>query len=165
MHDPLWSDQAVGAAPLLNLVTCSFATALVLLWAAGRIGLDSNWERARVVLQIAVITLMVFMELRQLFSGSLLQEVGVSVPEQIGRSVLAITLAVGFLVHGMMSFRIEWRIGSLVLMLIAIAKVFLFDAAGLDGLARILSFAALGFSLIGVGWLYSRLLPGSDRMA
>jgi uncharacterized membrane protein len=47
----------------------------------------------------------------------------------------------------------------LVLMLGAVGKVFLFDAAGLDGLLRIASFAALGFSLIGVGWLYSRYLP------
>lgn len=44
-------------------------------------------------------------------------------------------------------------------MLCAVTKVFLFDADGLDGLARVASFAALGFSLIGVGWLYSRLLP------
>ena len=35
-------------------------------------------------------------------------------------------------------------------------------AAGLDGLARIASFAALGFSLIGIGWLYSRYLPQDD---
>ena len=44
-------------------------------------------------------------------------------------------------------------------MLGAVAKVFLFDASGLDGLLRIASFAALGFSLIGIGWLYSRYLP------
>jgi uncharacterized membrane protein len=51
-----------------------------------------------------------------------------------------------------------WRITSLVLMLGAIGKVFVFDASGLDGLARIGSFVALGFSLIGIGWLYSRHL-------
>jgi len=52
-----------------------------------------------------------------------------------------------------------WGVVSLVVMLAAVGKVFLFDAAGLDGLLRIASFAALGFSLIGVGWLYSRYLP------
>ena len=40
-----------------------------------------------------------------------------------------------------------------------IAVLFAFDAAGLDGLMRIASLAALGFSLISVGWLYSRDLP------
>jgi len=43
-------------------------------------------------------------------------------------------------------------------MIVATLKVFLFDASGLDGLARIGSFVALGFSLIGLGWLYSRQL-------
>ena len=45
-----------------------------------------------------------------------------------------------------------------MLMLLAVAKVFLFDASGLTGLLRIVSFLALGFSLIGIGWLYNRLL-------
>ncbi len=52
----------------------------------------------------------------------------------------------------------SWRIGSLVLMLLAVFKVFIFDAAGLDGLARIASFLALGVCLIGIGWFYSRQL-------
>jgi len=43
-------------------------------------------------------------------------------------------------------------------MLAAAGKVFLFDASGLEGLLRIGSFVALGFSLIGIGWLYSRYL-------
>ena len=37
-------------------------------------------------------------------------------------------------------------------------KVFLIDAAGLEGLLRIASFMALGFSLIGIGWVYTRQL-------
>ena len=45
-------------------------------------------------------------------------------------------------------------------MLAAVGKVFIHDAAGLDGLARIASFVALGLSLIGVGWLYAKYLPG-----
>jgi len=47
-------------------------------------------------------------------------------------------------------------------MLAAVAKVFLFDASGLTGLLRIASFLALGFSLIGIGWLYSRYLKRQD---
>jgi uncharacterized membrane protein len=46
-------------------------------------------------------------------------------------------------------------------MIAAVAKVFLFDASGLDGLLRIGSFIALGLSLIGIGWLYSRYLGES----
>jgi uncharacterized membrane protein len=89
----------------------------------------------------------------------MLSEPGVSQAEDIGRSLLAIVIAIGFLQWGIRRGARDWRIVSLVLMLAAVGKVFLFDAAGLDGLLRIASFAALGFSLIGVGWLYSRYLP------
>ena len=74
------------------------------------------------------------------------------------RSLLGIVLAAGFIGWGAYSGQRTWRIGSLVLMLLAVLKVFLFDAAGLEGLARIASFMALGFSLIGIGWFYTRQL-------
>ena len=57
----------------------------------------------------------------------------------------------------------SWRIGSLVLMLAAVLKVFLVDASELDGLVRVASFVALGFSLIGIGWFYTRQLAGVKR--
>ncbi len=78
--------------------------------------------------------------------------------ESIFWSVLAISLAIGWLLWGIRSAARSWRIGSLALMLAAVAKVFLIDASGLEGLLRIASFLALGFSLIGIGWLYSRFL-------
>ena len=83
--------------------------------------------------------------------------------ESIGWSVLAIALALGFLVWGIRAEARVWRIGSLVLMLAAVGKVFLVDASGLEGLLRIASFLALGFSLIGLGWLYSRYLRSDPQ--
>lgn len=73
--------------------------------------------------------------------------------------MVAIALAVGFLLRGIRTRRRDWRIVSLLLMLAAVLKVFLLDTSSLDGLLRIGAFAALGFSLIGIGWLYSRHLP------
>jgi uncharacterized membrane protein len=84
--------------------------------------------------------------------------------EDIARSVLMIALAIAFLRHGIARSAQDWRIASLALMLGAVAKVFLLDAAGLDGLMRIASFAALGFSLIGIGWLYARHLPARPAL-
>ena len=42
-----------------------------------------------------------------------------------------------------------------------VIKVFYFDTAGLEGLIRIASFVALGASLIGIGWFYSRQLKAA----
>ena len=71
-------------------------------------------------------------------------------------------LAIGFLLWGIVRQQRGWRIASLILMLAAVGKVFLFDASGLEGVTRIASFVALGLSLIGIGWLYARHL-GADR--
>lgn len=91
-------------------------------------------------------------------TGNISEETGDAGGAVILRSLLGIALAVGYLNWGIRFGRHNWRIASLVLMLVAVARVFLFDASGLEGLLRIASFVALGFALIGIGWLYSRPL-------
>ena len=50
------------------------------------------------------------------------------------------------------------RRASLVVMMIAVAKVFIFDASVLQGLYRVLSFFGLGIVLIALSWFYSRFV-------
>jgi uncharacterized membrane protein len=154
MHNPLWTDQWVG--PWL---VPAYSLAFVLLWLSSHAFPEPGADRARDGMRMALILMLAASLLRQAFHGSLLSEAGVSQAEDIGRSLTAIVIAIGFLQWGIRRASRDWRIVSLVLMLAAVGKVFLLDAAGLDGLLRIASFAALGFSLIGVGWLYSRYLP------
>lgn len=159
-HNPLWATQAVGAWPLVNLLAPLF----LLAW-FGVTRIERLFPAAPALLgrgvQILTMLLVVgfaWATLRQLFHGSLLDEAGVAPAENILRSILILALAIGFLLWGIRTGRHDWRIASLVLMLGAVGKVFLFDASGLEGLLRIASFVALGFSLIGIGWLYSRQL-------
>jgi len=154
MHNPLWTNQWVG--PWL---VPAYGIAFVLLWLSSQAFPEPGADRARDGMRMALILMLAASLLRRAFHGSLLSEAGVSQAEDIGRSLTAIVIAIGFLQWGIHRASRDWRIVSLVLMLAAVGKVFLFDAAGLDGLLRIASFAALGFSLIGVGWLYSRYLP------
>jgi uncharacterized membrane protein len=154
LHNPLWTDQWVG--PWL---VPAYGIAFALLWLSSHAFPEPGANRARDGMRMALILMLAASLLRQAFHGSMLSEPGVSQAEDIGRSLLAIVIAIGFLQWGIRRGARDWRIVSLVLMLAAVGKVFLFDAAGLDGLLRIASFAALGFSLIGVGWLYSRYLP------
>ncbi|HEX6604799.1 MAG TPA: DUF2339 domain-containing protein, partial [Sphingomicrobium sp.] len=166
LHNPLWSAQAVGAWPVANLLLPVYALALCLAVAARRAVQPIAEEVARglQVVQMALVVLFAFSELRQLFHGTMLTAQGLPVAEDILRSILAIGLAIGFLLWGIARQQRDWRIASLALMFGAVGKVFLFDAAGLAGVTRIASFVALGLSLIGIGWLYSRHL-GSDRVA
>jgi len=161
-HNPLWNDQAVGAIPLANLLAPLFVALPLCVWLLGR--MVPVIERFAVAALQPVIMTMVALfawaTLRQGFHGSLLTEAGLDPTEDILRSVLGIALAVGYLLWGIRRHSRIWRIASLVLMLAAVVKVFLFDASGLEGLLRIASFVLLGFSLIGIGWLYSRQLRG-----
>ena len=109
------------------------------------------------------ISLLSFSELRQVFAGTILSDGVVGSTGELLRSVLGIVLAIGFLLWGARAGSRSWRVGSLVLMLAAVLKVFIFDASGLDGLMRVASFIALGLSLIGIGWFYTRQLASLRR--
>lgn len=164
LHNPLWAKQWVGAWPLLNLLVPLFALAPIgvgLLRQMKPEWLAPLWQGLRIGLMM-LITIFAFAMLRQAFVGALLTVPGLSSAEDIMRSITAIALAIGFLLWGIYGKQRDWRLGSLVLMLVAVGKVFLRDASGLEGLMRIGSFIALGVSLIGIGWLYSRQLRLSD---
>jgi uncharacterized membrane protein len=46
---------------------------------------------------------------------------------------------------------------------LTVAKVFFVDMAGLAGFYRALSFIGLGAVLVGIGWLYQRMLFPARR--
>lgn len=165
LHNPLWADQAVGPWPLVNLLLPLYALTGWGVWQTVRMNPfpSLHLERAGQIILMLLVSGFAWSSLRQIFHGSLLTETGVTGAENILRSVLLLALAIGFLLWGIRRYAHDWRISSLILMIGAVGKVFLFDASGLEGLARIASFVVLGFSLIGIGWLYSRQLA-PDRI-
>lgn len=160
LHNPLLSVQHVGQTPIANWLTLAYLTAIAALWLV-----RVQWAEAPAAMPhildgatMALLSLLAYSLLRQAFAGSVLTSRAVDQTESLLISLLGIVLALGFLWWGSWRALRSWRIGSLVLMLVAVVKVFLIDAAGLEGLLRIASFMALGFSLIGIGWVYSRQL-------
>lgn len=160
LHNPMATAQAVGVWPLVNLVALAGTVALGAVELLRRLagGANRPAQQTADIATMALITLVSLALLRQAFAGTILLDPPVGGTEDLLRSLLGIVLAVGFLGWGAYRDSRSWRIGSLVLMLLAVLKVFLLDAAGLEGLARIASFMALGFSLIGIGWFYTRQL-------
>ncbi|MGB3469587.1 MAG: DUF2339 domain-containing protein [Erythrobacter sp.] len=160
LHNPLITAQNVGPTPVANWLLLAYGIAIAAVLAL-RPELSRLWGRANLACDIAVMGLLTLLSvslLRQVFSGPILTETMIGSTESLLLSLLGIALALAFLWWGSRSDQRSWRIGSLVLILIAVLKVFLIDAAGLEGLLRIASFMALGFSLIGIGWVYSRQL-------
>ncbi|NNC60114.1 MAG: DUF2339 domain-containing protein [Erythrobacter sp.] len=159
-HNPMTAAQAVGSTPVANLFFTAFAVAI----AAGL--LLRHWvpERLRPhcnALVMILATLGAIALLRQAFGGSTPHDVPLGQTEDLLRSLIGIVMALAFLWIGSRLGERSWRVGSLAVMLIALVKVFAFDAAGLSGLLRIASFAALGASLIGLGWFYTRQLKAT----
>lgn len=164
LFNPLWVRQQVGGWPLVNLLVPAYLLPLFWLAQAARREPAMAARAASVWtgIQMALVLAFAASSVRQVFQGTLLDVGGVGMAEDITRSLVAIGVAVGFLVWGIRQRVRAWRIASLGLMLLAVGKVFLFDASGLEGLARIGSFVALGLSLIGIGWLYSRYLSRDE---
>jgi uncharacterized membrane protein len=54
------------------------------------------------------------------------------------------------------------RYASLAVMLLVIAKVFLYDMANLSDLWRVFSFLGLGVSLLALAWVYQRFVFRED---
>ncbi|WFL78230.1 DUF2339 domain-containing protein [Altererythrobacter arenosus] len=161
VHSPLLDRQAIGPAPLANLALAATVVAALAAVMLRQLAI----ERFRPIFDgiiMIVISIGAIVLLRQAFGGSIPVDVPLGQTEDLLRSLLGILLALAFLFVGSKRGERSWRIGSLVLMLLAVAKVFLFDTAGLEGLLRIASFMALGFSLIGIGWFYSRQLRTTE---
>lgn len=159
LFNPLWREQAVGLAPIANLVLLSGVVGIATL-----VSLRLWLTRFRFVFDSAIMvvaTLVAITLLRQVSAGSILPPEPMSQAEDLLRSLVGIVMAILFLFVGSRRGERSWRVGSLVLMTATVIKVFVFDTAGLEGLIRIASFVALGGSLIGIGWFYSRQLKAS----
>ena len=69
-----------------------------------------------------------------------------------------LALGLVFLAYGIWRGSREARLASAALVLLSVAKVFLFDLSGLTGLWRALSVITLGVVLIGIGLAYQKLV-------
>lgn len=73
-------------------------------------------------------------------------------------SYSALWLFMGVALLALGRVNVCFRYLSLCLVLVAVSKVFIFDAANLDGILRVASFAMLGVVLIGIGYVYKRYI-------
>ena len=78
-------------------------------------------------------------------------------------SIVWLLFGVALLAAGFWRGAPALRHAGMALVCIVVAKVFLIDMAGLEGLLRVLSFLGLGAALLGLGYAYRRF--GFDRPA
>lgn len=158
IHNPVLDDQHVGALPIFNLLLPAYLLSAFWLYGfrrrAGRGAVSGVW----LTLFLAALTMGTMLLVRQIFQGPILTALTIPASESYAYSMAGLMLSVGLLLAGVRIPDKALRFAGLVLLTATIVKVFLIDAAALEGLLRILSFLVLGIALIGIGKLYAVVL-------
>jgi uncharacterized membrane protein len=114
-----------------------------------------------VILALFYLTL----EVRRFFHGQILSG-STSDAEQYSYSTAWLLLGIALLAVGFFLRSQPARLLALGVIALTIAKVFIIDTASISGIYRALSVIGLGVVLLGIGWLYQRLLfprtPAAD---
>jgi uncharacterized membrane protein len=166
--NPMLTGRPVGAGTFFNLVLLGYGIPAIL---AAILALVVRARRPLTYRAIAAtvavgLSLAYFsLEVRTLYHGSNLWHGATSDVEQYTYSAVWLAFGVALLIAGFLLRSQPARMASAAVVAITIAKVFLIDMAGLEGIFRALSFIGLGAVLVGIGWLYQRLLFPSQGKA
>jgi uncharacterized membrane protein len=165
LFNPLATGDPVGEWPLLNLLLLAYGAPAVLalmFYRAGR-GLEMKFlMRVAGVLALVLFFIELSLEVRHAFHGSVLTQGRPGDAEWYTYSVAWLAYAGVLLALGIWRRSQALRYASLALVMLTVAKVFLFDMSELTGLYRAASFMGLGLALLAIGYLYQRfVLPRS----
>ncbi|MDE2005974.1 MAG: DUF2339 domain-containing protein [Rhodospirillales bacterium] len=158
-RNPLWSYEPVGTLPVLNLLLLAYGVPAALLALQLRGAPPRRtWTWVRRALVLVLLFAEISLEVRHLYHGSVLVGGRTSDAEWYAYSAAWLLFAGGLLAIGIRGGSVAVRYGALAVLLVVVLKVFLSDMAALTGLLRVASFFGLGLALIGVGYLYQRVV-------
>lgn len=158
-----WPEMEIPGIVLFNLATVTLGLSAVLLLAIGRWikAADGQWSRwtGAVFQALAGISLFVLMlvTIRHGFHPDRLQGL-TSGLERYAYTAGMLAFSFALLWLGAARDAQAVRIASLGVALATVAKLFVFDMEGLEGLWRIGSFLGLGLALLAVSWFYARFV-------
>ncbi len=159
-ENPLFTSQPVGGA-LFNLILLGYGLPAVL---AVTLALIARTTRPMPYRAVAAVTSVVLaltflsLEVTRAFHGPVLTAGLTTDAEQYTYSAVWLGFGVVLLLLGIAIASKPARLASAAVVLLTVAKVFLVDMGGLTGVWRALSFIGLGLVLVGIGYLYQRLL-------
>jgi uncharacterized membrane protein len=166
LYNPVWSAQHVGELPILNGLLLPYGLPIFWIW----IGIkelpqfrNTEWNIYGYGLMLLLAFVLVSMEVRQLFHGTRLDMIVTGSAEIYTYSVVWLIFGLGLLFLGALRGDKMIRVASLPVILLTIAKVFLYDVSALPGLWRVFSFFCLGLCLLSTSWFYSRFVFNVNR--
>jgi uncharacterized membrane protein len=166
LYNPVWSAQSVGELPILNGLLLPYGLPILWIW-AGMKELSRFktivWNRYGYAFMLLLAFVLASMDVRQFFHGTRLDLIVTGSAEIYTYSVIWLIFGIGLLFLGTLRHDVMIRVASLPIVLLAIAKVFLYDASALAGLWRVFSFFCLGLCLLSISWFYSRFVFNAGR--
>jgi uncharacterized membrane protein len=172
MWNPVFTDASVGSGLVFNDLLLAYALPAILCGAVYATA-SPNRPRAYAVAAGLAALIMGFawasLEIRLLHHGPQLGLArGVFDGESYTYSAVWLLFGLGLLGAGLRWRLAVLRYAALPILVLVTAKVFLMDMAQLTGLLRALSFIGLGLALVGIGWLYQKVIaagaPGGDKI-
>ena len=160
--NPLIWHQSAGDLPIVNALLYVYGLPILGLAGLALLPCAEAWAPLRkalafyggVVLAFALLSL----EIRQFFHQPFLDGASVLDTENYAYSAAWILFALSLLVVGIVRREKAIRAASLVVIFLAITKVFVYDLRHLEGLFRAGSFMALGLSLLLISFLFQRFV-------
>jgi uncharacterized membrane protein len=159
--NPFFSDDPVGKWPVLNVLFLAYAIpALFAFRFAAALGNTpwSGYARYVEMAGFALAFLYLSAEVTRAFQGPVFSLMHHGSAELYTYSLVWLAYAVGLLVLGIALGKTMLRYASLAVLVVTALKVFLIDMSGLTDLYRVASFLGLGFSLVGIGYIYQRFV-------
>ena len=159
-ENPMLTGRPVGG-PFINLILLGYGIPALLaaVLALTVRGVRPQWYSATAAV-VAVVLAMGYLtlEVRTLYHGEVLTRGPNTDAEQYTYSAVWLAFGVALLAAGMWLRSHAVRLASAAVVMLTVLKVFLVDMADLKGIWQSLSFIGLGVVLLGIGWLYQRLL-------
>jgi uncharacterized membrane protein len=158
--NPVFTGEPVGGV-FFNALLLGYGIPAVLMAILARTIRDARPAlvyRLAAVTAIALALVYLTLEVRRIFQGPVIAGFAASDAEQYTYSAVWLGFGVALLLAGIALKSQPARFASAAVVILTVAKVFLYDLAGVQGVFRALSLICLGLTLMGIGWLYQRLL-------
>ncbi|APX12119.1 DUF2339 domain-containing protein [Tateyamaria omphalii] len=149
-----WGDDVAGPPVLNTLIPAYLLPALLLGLAAWRVRQPTlRWGFGGMA--VALLVYWAFATIRHVWQGPASMELsnGFLQPELYSYTVAILLTGAVLFYQSLARNASGLRRAGLAVIGLAVAKVFLIDISGLDGLVRVLSLVVLGLSLAGLAWL------------
>ncbi|NIZ03225.1 DUF2339 domain-containing protein [Thalassospira lucentensis] len=165
--NPLLTNEFVGNGLVFNLLLSAYALPAILtglLATRFSAGKPEQYRLLAGILSILLAFSAITLEIRHLFhNGYIGMYLPWTSPELYSYSAAWLVFGIALLAFGVWRQSQHLRLASAAFVLLAIAKAFLFDMSGLEGIWRALSFIGLGIVLMGIGLFYQRVLARQNN--